>query len=216
MQDRHSPQTRKSLLATHGRTIHLGHPRRIGRLPPLAACPVRSESGYAHACLDMSAKCQLRPNALHQKAPLITSSAVADAGLWGASFDAPGDCPNLRPAMPARIAWGQPSRHALSRPLLSALEPPRTSSDKTPICSGRDYRGRQRFRYVATKSAGPARVAIDKKIAQDRPRALRLIGSGKAPVVTVSARRDSPATQSFPATKINTRVNRAGDATGLF
>jgi hypothetical protein len=71
-------------------------------------------------------------------------------------------------------------------------------------------------RYVATKSAGPARVAIDKKIAQDRPRALRLIGSGKAPVVTVSARRDSPATQSFPATKINTRVNRAGDATGLF
>src|SRR5262249_26041306 len=45
----------------------LGHPRRIGRLTPLAACPVRSESGYAHACLDMSAKCQLRPNALHQK-----------------------------------------------------------------------------------------------------------------------------------------------------
>src|SRR5262249_14394885 len=34
MQDRHSPQTRKSLLATHGRTIHMGHLRPRRSKPP--------------------------------------------------------------------------------------------------------------------------------------------------------------------------------------
>src|SRR5262249_61091337 len=43
IQDRHSPQTRKSLLATHGRTIHWV----IHVSPAIKACPVRPKSGYS-------------------------------------------------------------------------------------------------------------------------------------------------------------------------
>src|SRR6516165_3995512 len=37
----------------------VGHFRQIGTLPTLTGCPLRSESGQAHACLDMSASCRL-------------------------------------------------------------------------------------------------------------------------------------------------------------
>ena len=40
--------------------------RQIGTLLALAACPLRSESGQAHACLDMSASCRSRHNAVQQ------------------------------------------------------------------------------------------------------------------------------------------------------
>src|SRR5262249_33843532 len=36
-----------------------GHFRKIGTLPPLAACPLRSKSGQANACLDLSALCHV-------------------------------------------------------------------------------------------------------------------------------------------------------------
>src|SRR5262245_16761935 len=42
MQDRHSPQTRKSLLATHGRTIHW-QSRPMDTPPPVSACPLPTE-----------------------------------------------------------------------------------------------------------------------------------------------------------------------------
>ena len=40
MQDRHSPQTRKSLLATHGQTIHVGHTRSFGDVGSMSGLPV--------------------------------------------------------------------------------------------------------------------------------------------------------------------------------
>jgi hypothetical protein len=45
----------------------LGHFRQIGMLPTLGACPLRSKSGQANACLDMSALCQHQTRAPQQK-----------------------------------------------------------------------------------------------------------------------------------------------------
>src|SRR5262249_21458400 len=45
----------------------LGQFRQIGTLPTLMACPLRSESGQANACLAMSASCQKATFAVQQK-----------------------------------------------------------------------------------------------------------------------------------------------------
>ena len=54
----------------------LGHFRQIGTLRTITGCPLRSESGHAHAYLEMSALCHERTHAVQQKILYsITSSA---------------------------------------------------------------------------------------------------------------------------------------------
>ncbi len=57
MQDR-SPLTRQNLLATHGRTIHLGH-KQTGR-HDLGQVRFTPQTGHARAHLDTSVECQER------------------------------------------------------------------------------------------------------------------------------------------------------------
>ena len=77
MQDR-SPLTRRNLLATHGRTIHLGHQRRIGPFHNRSALLPNSRRRSGHLKPTVSAKTgreQLRRGSRYS----ITSSARASS-----------------------------------------------------------------------------------------------------------------------------------------
>src|SRR5262245_45811589 len=43
-------------------------------VPPLTACPLHPESGHAHACLDMSAKCQEETSRAYLPATMVAMS----------------------------------------------------------------------------------------------------------------------------------------------
>src|SRR6516162_6518519 len=59
----------------------MGHFRQIGTLRTLTGCPVRSESGHAHACLEMSAKCQKRTHAPRLRLRALTLQLFDSSAL---------------------------------------------------------------------------------------------------------------------------------------